>query len=624
MKPYSVAYCKAGTDVVVPLIFAILAAILVLVAVNTVNNGDIQAVPIHRAQIILSDAAAPPPDEEPGWEEVILPDDWRLQRPDYGGYAWYRTTARVNGNQPGPWAIYLPRISMNAAVFLNNHYIGSGGAFEPVMARNWNRPLYFLAPEALLRHDENVLHIRLRADAWEFGLLGKLYFAPEDLLIDAFERQYFIQITFVEAATLIMLATGLFVGVIWLLRRDMLYGWFSLAALTWSITNTNLYLKYVPLPDRIWEWVTGISLLWMIVIITMLALRFVQKLNTRVVVVVVTVALAGSILDLVLPKSWYILIISYSLMAIFSVYVLSHVLSAYLHKRDYGSGALFMAGAIMLFIGVHDLLVMMGWTDRESQYFLPTGSLLMFVVIGGALVSHFINALRKSESLAREMEIQVVDKQQELENKFIQLRRLEQQRILGEERDRIMRDMHDVVGSHLIAALSETERGGSQALANIAVDLQMALEDLRLIIDSLEQVDNNLAVVLGMFRDRMKTRIASSGLEIRWQVEELPPVSGLQPQMILQILRILQEAITNVMKHARASTITVSARTESDSNGRRGASIEVTDDGVGFSSDSPQGRGLSNMRHRAQTLGGTLDILPGHPGLIVKLWLPVD
>ena len=86
-----------------------------------------------------------------------------------------------------------------------------------------------------------------------------------------------------------------------------------------------------------------------------------------------------------------------------------------------------------------------------------------------------------------------------------------------------------------------------------------------------------------------------------------------------EILRIAQEALHNVLKHAQAQHVVVTLRRDDD-----GVLLEVEDDGIGFDPDAPETRsrrlGLTSMEERAQRLGGTLEInsVPG-AGTTVRL-----
>ena len=87
---------------------------------------------------------------------------------------------------------------------------------------------------------------------------------------------------------------------------------------------------------------------------------------------------------------------------------------------------------------------------------------------------------------------------------------------------------------------------------------------------------------------------------------------------VLQVLRILQEAFTNILKHAQASRISVGTSVEA---GR--VSIRVSDNGRGFNESQSTGRGLANMRARAHRIGGVLEVAPSAGGTTLALSLPI-
>ena len=101
-------------------------------------------------------------------------------------------------------------------------------------------------------------------------------------------------------------------------------------------------------------------------------------------------------------------------------------------------------------------------------------------------------------------------------------------------------------------------------------------------------------------------------------MKDLPKLACLTPQNVLHVLRILQEAFTNILKHARANTVKV----ETGVAGMPGkVYVSVSDNGIGLSNEHP-GHGLANMRRRAQAIGGTLDIASAATGTMITLSLP--
>jgi signal transduction histidine kinase len=108
---------------------------------------------------------------------------------------------------------------------------------------------------------------------------------------------------------------------------------------------------------------------------------------------------------------------------------------------------------------------------------------------------------------------------------------------------------------------------------------------------------------------------------MQWLVSDLPPLDHFGPEMSLQAMRIVQEAITNAVKHAEAQTITVETG-EAPEHGHSGVFVEIRDDGRGLSDPVRPGRGLANMRRRAERLGGLVRVESNGQGTVVRLWIP--
>src|SRR5256885_14823906 len=117
----------------------------------------------------------------------------------------------------------------------------------------------------------------------------------------------------------------------------------------------------------------------------------------------------------------------------------------------------------------------------------------------------------------------------------------------------------------------------------------------------------------------MRAAIENSGVRFHWQVGELPQLSSLTPKGVLDIQRIVLEALTNSLHHARARDVTVSTQINGSS-----LQIGVSDDGIGFEEASIMpGRGLESLRQRARGLGGTVEIRSSRgAGTSVTLRLP--
>lgn len=166
------------------------------------------------------------------------------------------------------------------------------------------------------------------------------------------------------------------------------------------------------------------------------------------------------------------------------------------------------------------------------------------------------------------------------------------------ERKRLMRDLHDGLSGHLVSiiALSETGARNSRLIEETA---RAALDDLRVVINSLDLEDDDLRLALSGLRESAEPRLSRLGIRLEWSMAQLPDVRGIKPGNSLAILRILQEAITNAIKHGDNGPIQV----EAGPCGDDGVLLTVTNRASHAKRDG-NGQGLRNMQMRAHELGG--------------------
>ena len=291
-------------------------------------------------------------------------------------------------------------------------------------------------------------------------------------------------------------------------------------------------------------------------------------------------------------------------------------------RRSWEALALVAIGFLTIAFALHDVLKKSGLLADEQSSLLMYAAPPLFLAIGWLLTDRFIRSLAEVETLNRDLEARVAEKTAALEANFARLGEAQQRQSLAEERQRLMRDMHDGVGGQLITALAALE-GGRAAPADVAQIVRECIDDLRLVIDSMEPIDDDLVALLGSLRYRLEPRLKAAGVRLSWQVRDLTGLPNLTPRNVLHILRVLQEALTNAVKHAGATLITVSSEVD---RVRNVAFIRVMDNGRGFQSveNSRSGRGLGNMRRRAEAVGGSIVIDSGEGGSTITLLLPLS
>lgn len=198
-------------------------------------------------------------------------------------------------------------------------------------------------------------------------------------------------------------------------------------------------------------------------------------------------------------------------------------------------------------------------------------------------------------------------------------------RTADEERLRVAQEVHDVVGHGLSAIAMQADvalhvlprqpEQAAAALAAISRTSKDALEELRVTLAMVRREPDDRAPLPGLARlDAMAARTTQSGLPVR--VEIVGTARTLPATVDLAAYRIVQESLTNTLRHAGPATVVVTVRYED-----AGVSVDVSDTGRGGTSEP--GQGIAGMRRRAESLGGSFTAGPGgQGGFRVAAWIP--
>ncbi len=247
-----------------------------------------------------------------------------------------------------------------------------------------------------------------------------------------------------------------------------------------------------------------------------------------------------------------------------------------------------------------------------AVYYRP----LMLIAFSVILMRRLGLSLQRLDGANAYLKQRLAQQEMELARLHQEERIVAAQRVRDEERQRLTVDLHDGLSGHLASIIALAER---QEAATIEQTAREALDDLRLVIHSLDIGDRELPVALASFRERLMRQLKRLGIELDWSISKLPEVTGVTPAHALNVLRILQEAITNARKHGQATRITLRAGPNADG---KAAVIVVDNEGIPFVR-CDGGSGLNNMRWRAARLGGTVHIETLANGTRVILALPL-
>jgi signal transduction histidine kinase len=303
---------------------------------------------------------------------------------------------------------------------------------------------------------------------------------------------------------------------------------------------------------------------------------------------------------------------------------------AVLRRKDVASFALGCAATIVLTCWVHDMLSVFEIMPNERTFVTRLSYSALLIAIGAGLTWRFARALNQVDSFAGQLVARVREAEERLKASFAREQARARAAALANERTRLMRDLHDGLGGQLISIVALSERGHEGATITDAA--RAALKDLRLVIDSMDDIGGDLMLALGSWRERAAMQLRPHDIVLDWRVatpQGLPLHPELRPWHVIQIVRILDEAVTNAVKHASARHIAVAIETRDNGGGSYGV-ISIADDGSGFAlgddgeaaGASQTTRGLRNMRSRAARCGAVLDLSSDASGTRVRLQLP--
>ena len=277
-------------------------------------------------------------------------------------------------------------------------------------------------------------------------------------------------------------------------------------------------------------------------------------------------------------------------------------------------------GAILVTLGLTVAIFLANiimW-GRNTPYLTMTQPLLLLAFSIAFFARNFrlfqssaqINALLRTQLDARTAELAMAHAREK------ELVRLEAH---GAERQRIMRDMHDGLGSNLMSMLMMAKRGKARQ-EDYVEGIQSVFDEMRLMIGSMSSGGESIGSALSIFGKRAMPRVENAGFTFPWDLAADCPLPDYGPRDLLQIFRIMQEAVTNALKHSGGDRIAVTIAPGTQA--AHALRITIADNGSGLTRSAGRGRGLTNMQARARSVGGVLEVIHADNGTCVILDLP--
>lgn len=562
-----------------------------------------------------------------------------MERSIFGyGMAWGKrgaTTAQLTtdiselGDRSQERAIFITRARRAVQASVNGEPLTSlGGPSRERDYKVFNPHIFIIPPSSAISPQILTLDLQTRQTQ---PYVSQIFIGKTENLRSAWSTRKFLALALIIAAASICAISAILSFAMGVRRSDR-YAALSFGALMLSWFIIDLY--YLGVTSN---WPMNLSRAFYSsasFVLILASLNYMNEWTFRLrvirtrIVPILTIALFAKIIPIffVDGQIYFYILISADVIAAGCTLFLLGQLFLYLARNTDVS----IFPAIIFLICVSAVVIDLLYTSAPSfgRFFFPeTGITLHYGPIFSAflaltIIAGFIRSFLQAQKVLSSSNVvlsaRLAERETEIEQVYAAREAEMREAALVEERKRIMRDMHDGVGGRLLS-LSLRARGDGLAPEEMSRELEDSLQELRLIVDSMDTADGDLELALGALRGRLEPALYTAGIALEWDAGELGAQPGYGPQEVLSIYRILQEAVTNAIRHSGAKHVAFKSRI----NEAGKIQISLVDDGKGLDANTIRdgAKGIANLRSRALSLGGQIDF-ENDNGLTITLTLP--
>ena len=546
--------------------------------------------------------------------------------------AWFRVPFALPADAKEPYLLVVS-FRPNLLAYLDGHLLAQSTASN-LFSRGdrgfqlGSRTIAIQVPPSLLEAGRHELMLRVGAPGYDGATLSTPQLGPAPLMESLQESRarmlWWRGMVLAAAAVL-----GIFLVLVWAaLRKEWIYGLAGVQCLLLALLLSPNLLAEAPLPAPWWRLVLDAADVAAKALVLILVVRLFEAgppVVARGALAYLAVGVAVDAFAAYHGYAWTDFSQAWPWWALGSrAAVLALATGLLCHAVWRQGGVMRLAAAVVVGLGAWTwfyvsffVLVLPGRVSVIDLNFVGFGAWVL--LLGALLRNRYVASLQREQATREDLERQVRERTVQLEANFAALRESEALRLAATERERLLQEMHDGLGSQLLLAKMNAQRG-SLSRDEMVRTCDDCIQEMRLAVDGLSVADGDLALLLANLRHRFGGRIGAAGLELEWSVGDTPLVPSLRGTGGPDLVRIVQEAINNVIHHAQAKRIRIATEREGES----AVLVTIADDGRGMPSGAGEGRGLRNIRARAARLGATVEWRAGGAGgTELRLRLPL-
>jgi signal transduction histidine kinase len=546
-------------------------------------------------------------------EFVTLPHHWNGDSPQRQGLYTYQLQFVVAENQlQSKQALYFIRIGNRFEITLNDRLLHSSGELSNPSEGLINEPTIVAIPPGLLRLGSNNLALKISGDAGRYAGLSTVQFGEFKTLDSSYSKRYFFQ----QSAPVLIMVICLTIGFLALLAswylKNKHYFIFGIGSMAWALATSFEKITYTPYGYR-WQLLLYDLSLALGVACMVLSLTYSIRFRKRWFVLLAygyfalsAVLAVVTVLGFAFTRQLFLL-----LMIAFALFTAGIYLWQCYKNPARTSLPILALVFICLVVALYDQITLFKLKNSFEAYSLTRYVYLFFAV---AIAQVFVLRLTRMNNMVKANKIRLHKRlkltRDGLHSLYLQQLEVEKLSVLSNERIRLMQDMHDGLGSRLLALKIAVLRSKNDHFQLVKL-VDNSIDELRQAVLALKAPHTNLAHMLGMLRPRIEQLLTGKKSQLTWSVEAIPDLPQFDTATLCSLEKMVLELFTNVMKHSSATRIEFKASFTVSGT----VHISFIENGTGYVVRSHRGTpftsttglGLMSLCKRAADLGATIE-----------------
>ena len=573
-------------------------------------TGELDPSKVQRLQKIELSSA--PGDKLPNIEsatttEVMLPMRWRIEDQS-SQVKWFKLSLQLPSTDN--LAIFIPRVSSRMELWVNQSFAVGYGQRGDTTYEQGRQPLVHALDKAQLNVGSNQLWLRVEGGAEQTKGLSEIYVGQHQEIRNLYFQRWWREVGSVIAIVAACCVFGIF-GLWFGLRLKMQYFIsFGLASFGWALQSLPVLFSTGGGSHSLVFMLAEIGFGVFVSQIQLFALeqmkikhRFLW-LNAKFLFLIALVLAPTAYV--VTTHTGKILDAYHALLLLSAVVTMPFIVVRAFQDRTTANWLLMLASVSGIAFGAHDYLMIQLASTGFSKFSLTRFSALIFLLSMLAIVlEKQIRSVQLEKHLNQELTSKINERELELREVYHRESQYKEDEIKRFEAEKISANVYTGMSAKLNALqfMMQDPKFDAQAGNQLVKD---AIHQLSITTEAISPARYDLASIVGYQLYKAQAAFEAANLKVSFESDEIPQSLNLAPTQATHLSFLIQGLFDNVVKHAKASLLTVSIQYKPESHQR---TLVIQDNGIGFDASAViRGLVITNMKRNASRLGAQISL----------------